>query len=126
MSESTIRRETCVPATLNGLKTLQAEDAKYFGLHFDRRLNWRKHIFTKRKQLGIQLSEMYRLLGGKSQLSTENKLLYKAILKPIWTFDVQLRDTASNSNIEIQRFHNKYLRIIVNVPWYVTNNVTIR
>jgi len=34
------------------------------------------------------------------------------------------QDTVSNSNIEIlQRFQKKYLRIIVNVLWYVTNNV---
>jgi len=38
---------------------------------------------TKRKQFEIQLSKMYWLLGNKSQLSIENKLLlYKAILKP--------------------------------------------
>jgi len=41
--------------------------------------------------------------------------LYKAILKPIWIYGVQLWGTAANSNIEIiQRFQNKYLRIIVN------------
>jgi len=69
--------------TLNGLKDFQ--DAKYLRLHLDRRLNCRKHVFTKRKQLGIQLSKTYWLLGSKSQPSIENKLLlYKAILKPIW------------------------------------------
>jgi len=53
-------------------------------MQLDRGLNWRKHIFSKRKQLGIQLGKMYRLLASKSQLSTENKsLLYKTILKPI-------------------------------------------
>jgi len=31
----------------SNLKIPQAEDAKYLGLHLDRRLNWRKHIFTK-------------------------------------------------------------------------------
>jgi len=47
-------------------------------------------------------------------------LLYKAILKLIWT-SVQL--SASNSNIEmLQRFQNTYLRIIVNESWYVTND----
>jgi len=67
------------------------EDAKYLGLHLDRGLNWRKH---QRKQLGIQSSKMYWLLGSKSQLSTENKLLfYKAILKPIWVCGVQLWGT---------------------------------
>jgi len=66
---------------------------------------------------------MYWKLGSKSQLSIESKLLNKAILKPIWAYGVQLWSTASNSNTEIiQRFQNKYLRIIVNAPWYVTND----
>jgi len=67
---------------------------------------------------------MYWLFGSKSQLSIENKLLsYEAILKPIWTYSVQLWNTASDSNMEIiQRFQNKYLRIIVNAPWYVSDD----
>lgn len=67
---------------------------------------------------------MYWLLGPKSQLSLENKiLLYKTILKPIWTYGIQLWGTASNSNIEIlQRFQSKTLRSIANAPWFVTNN----
>jgi hypothetical protein len=45
---------------------------------------------------------MYWLLGRKSQLSLSNKLfLYKTILKPIWTYGIQLWGTASTSNIEI-------------------------
>jgi len=67
---------------------------------------------------------MYWLLGNKSQLSIENKLpLYEAIFKPIRTYGVQLWSTVSNSNIEIlQRFQNKYLRIIVNAPRCITND----
>jgi len=82
-------------------------------------------MFTKRKQFGIQLSKMYWLLGSKSQLSIERKLLlYKAIFKPIWTYGVQLWGTVANSNVEIiQRFQNKYLGIIVNAPWYVANDI---
>jgi len=54
------------------------------------------------------------MLDNRSQLTIENKLLlYKAILKPIWIYGVQLWGTAANSNIEIiQRFQNKCLRII--------------
>jgi hypothetical protein len=45
---------------------------------------------------------MYWLLGHKPKLSTSNKLLvYKAILKPIWTYEIKLWGTASTSNIEI-------------------------
>jgi hypothetical protein len=49
----TTRRETYPSVTLNGQRIPQAENVKYLGLHVDRRLNWRKHISTKRKQLGF-------------------------------------------------------------------------
>jgi hypothetical protein len=69
----------------------QEEDVKYLGLHLGRRLAWHKHIFAKRKQLGITLTKMYWLLGRKSKLPTSNKLLiYKTVLKPIWTYGIQL------------------------------------
>jgi len=78
-----------VPINNLGVRIPQAENASYLGLHLDRRLNWGRRIFTKRKQLGIQLSKMYWMLGSKSQLAIESKLLlYKAILKPIWTYGV--------------------------------------
>ena len=49
-------------------------------------------------------------------------MLYKAILKPVWTYGIQLWGTASNSNIEIlQRFQSKTLRSLTDAPWYVTN-----
>jgi hypothetical protein len=61
---------------------------------------------------------MHWLLGRNSQLSTTNKLLlYKTILKPIWTYGIQLWATASTSNIEIlERFQSKVLCIIVDAP----------
>jgi len=46
---------------------------------------------TKRKQLDFKLRKLYWLIGRKSQLPLQNKLLvYTAILKPIWTYGVQL------------------------------------
>jgi hypothetical protein len=84
---------------------------KYLGLHLDRRLTWHTHIFAKRRQLGLSLTKRYWLLGRKSKLSTNNKLLiYKVILKPIWTYGIQLWGKTSNSNIEIlERFQSKSL-----------------
>jgi hypothetical protein len=63
------------------------------------------------------------LLGRKSQLSTSNKLLiHETILKPIWTYGIQLWGTASTSNIKIlERFQPKGLRRKVDAPWYVPN-----
>jgi hypothetical protein len=109
----TTRRGTCPPVHIN------------VQLHLDRRLTWHKHIFTKRKQLGIAITKMYWLLGCKSKLSIDNKLLvYKTILKPIWAYGIQLWGTTSTSNIEIlERFQSKSLRMITDAPWYVPNTV---
>lgn len=69
--------------------------------------------------------KLYWLIGSKSQLSLNNKLLiYKTILKPIWTYGIQLWGSASNSNLEIlQRFQSKVLRAIADAPWYVNNAI---
>jgi hypothetical protein len=53
-------------------------------MHLDRRRIWTKHIKTKRKQLNQKARQMHWLLGRRTTLSTESKLLlYKAVLKPI-------------------------------------------
>jgi len=56
------------------------------------------------------------MLDSKSQMLIENKLLlHKAILKAICVLRPPIQ------HIErLQRFQNKYLRIIVNAPWYIT------
>jgi hypothetical protein len=100
---------------MNNVQLPCADHVKYLGLHLDRKLTWHHHIFTKRKHLGLTLTKMYWLLGRGSWLSLPNKLLlYKTILKPIWTYGIQLWGTASTSNIEIlEHFQSKALRIIV-------------
>jgi hypothetical protein len=99
---------------------------KYLGLHLDRKLTWQHHIFTKRTHLGVTLTKMYWLLGRKSQLSLSNKLLlYKTILKPIWTYGVQLWGTASTSNLEIlEHFQSKALRLIVDTLLFGDTNIS--
>lgn len=120
----TTRRGNCAPVYLFSRQIPQADEVKYLGIHLDRRLTWQKHIFTKRKQLGLKLRNMYWLLDKTSALSVELKLLlYKSILKPVWTYGIQLWGTSANSNIEIlQRFQSKLLRIILDAPRFVTND----
>lgn len=119
----TLKKGICPPVTLNNVEIPRADHVRYLGLHLDKRLTWQKHIFTKRKQLGLQIRKYYWLIGRRSQLSMNNKLLlYNVMLKPIWTYGIQLWGTASHSNIEIvQRFQNKMLRMVTDAPWYVTN-----
>ena len=96
---------------------------KYLGLHFDKGLTWKNHVAMKRKQLDLKTREIYWLIGKHSPLSLENKLLiYKTVLKPVWTYGIELWGCATKSNIAvIQRYQSKLLRTITNAPWYVSN-----
>ena len=64
-------------------------------------------------------------MGKKSKVSTQNQILiYKQVLMPVWTYGIQLWACASKSTNEtIQKFQNKALRIIMDVPWYVRDAV---
>jgi len=49
-------------------------------------------------------------------------LIYKTVLKPMWTYGIELWGCASKSNIGvIQRYQSKLLRSITNTPRYVSN-----
>jgi len=106
---------------MNGNLIPKGETSRYLGIYLNRRLTWRTHIFAKRKQLELKFQQMCWILGRKSELSIEIKLLiYKSILKTIWIYGITFCGTASNSNIEIlQRYQNKVLQAIVNAPSYI-------
>lgn len=118
-----LRKEATPTINLNRIPIPQVDCVKYLGIHMDKRLTWGAHVKAKRNQLNLKTKKMYWLLGYKSELSTENKLLlYKALLKPIWTYGLELWGSASNSNVEIiQRYQSKTLRMIMKAPWYITN-----
>jgi hypothetical protein len=127
----TLKKETCTPfppVQLNNIHLPQTDSVKFLDIHLDRKLIWSNNISAKRKQIDLKFRNMYWIIGRKSQLSLANKpLVYKAILKPIWTYGIQLWETVSNSNIDIlERFQSKVLRIITDAPWYVRNAVIKR
>jgi hypothetical protein len=73
-------------------------------------------------------TKMHWLLGWKSELSTNNKILiFKAPLKPIRTYEVQLWDAAPPSSRDIlECFQAKVLHMIVDTPWCFPNVVIRR
>jgi hypothetical protein len=87
-------------------------------------LTWKPHIAKKRKQIDLTIQRLNWLIGRKSNLSIDNKLLiYKTITIPIWTYGLELWGCASKSNLTIiQRTQSKIIRMIANAPWYVSND----
>lgn len=85
--------------------------------NLERRLTWRKHIFSKSLQLDLKLDH-----ENKIETIEHNSLMYKIILKPIWAYGFQLWRSTSNSNIQIlERFQSQVLRMITNLPM-INNN----
>jgi hypothetical protein len=95
----TTKRITCPQVTINNMQIPVQTEVKYLGLYLDQKLTWQKHVKTKRQKLNLKLREMTWLLGRKSKLSMENKLLlYKCIMKPLWAYGIQLWGCTKPSN----------------------------
>jgi hypothetical protein len=62
-------------------------------------------------------------MNKTSKLSVENKLtLYKAILRPVWTYGVELWGCSKPSNTKIlETYQSKTLRMTTSAPWFVSN-----
>jgi hypothetical protein len=62
-------------------------------------------------------------MNKNSKLSLENKLtIYKAILKPVWTYGVELYGCSKPSNTKIlQTYQSQTLRMITGAPRFVSN-----
>jgi hypothetical protein len=67
---------------------------------------------------GVLLTQLQELRCHFVRSHTQTKTM----LKPIWTYGIQMCRAASTSNIGIlERFQSNALRIIVDAPWYVPN-----
>jgi hypothetical protein len=113
----------CPQTTIYKTPIPMKSEVTCLGLHLDQRLTWQAHIKAKRQKLNLRVKKYYWLIGRTSQLSVENKLLlYKTILKPIWTYGIELWGCSKPSNTKIlQAFQLKTLRLITNTPRYVNN-----
>ena len=119
-----LRRGDCDRVSLHAVTIPANQEVNYLGVTLDRRLTWKAHIKCKRKMMKLKRNRMLWLLGSRSQLKLEYKvLLYKAIIKPIWTYAIQLWGSACKSSVEsIQKEQNITLRVITGAPWYVRND----
>ncbi|CAG9138035.1 unnamed protein product [Plutella xylostella] len=117
----TLRKGNCPPVKLGETELPHHDTVKYLGMHLDRRLTWQKHLKTKRDEINLKYRNLNWLLGRNSRLSVENKLLvYKTVLKPVWSYGIQLWGSAAISNVNIiQRVQNAILRAIGKAPWFI-------
>ncbi len=74
-------------------------------------------------QQNRHLKKYYCLIGPYSELSLVNKrLIYFSIFKLAWAYGCELWGaTAITNRLIIERFQNKYMRVITGAPFYLTN-----
>jgi len=118
-----LRRGDCPPVTLDGSSIPDSNTAKYLGIIMDRRLTWKPHLTNKRAQMSRRVKKFLWLMGKKSTLRLRVKLqIYKAIMKPMWTYGISIWGTANYTNLrEIQKFQNKALRVLSNANLLTSN-----
>ena len=119
----TLRRGYSPPLYLNNILIPSSDITRYLGLHLDKRLTWNPHTKLKRQDMNRRYKLLLRLLDTRSKLTLENKLLiYKAIIRPIWTYGLELWGSTKPSNsYRIQILQSRILRKITDAPFYVSN-----
>jgi hypothetical protein len=120
----TLKLGRCPAVTLFDTQIPSTQIVKYLGLTQDRQLTWAHHTRVKRLQINLRLRMLKTLLVNKKHTNLNMKLLmYKSLIKPIWTYCLQLWRNAKKSNISrIQAFRNIALRKLTNFPSYVSNH----
>jgi hypothetical protein len=84
----TLKKDQCPAVHINNTVIPQSPTATYLGLNLVSRLT----VFSqKRKQIDLKVKDIYWIIGRKYPALPESKiLLYKTIIKPIWTYGIQL------------------------------------
>jgi hypothetical protein len=93
----------------------------------DVRLKWKAHMKKKKDKLEIRRRNLSRLIGRRSQITIDDKLLiYKRILRPVWPYGAQLWGAPNQAILILSKeFKIKYsgallmLRGMYEIPTYI-------
>uniref|UniRef100_A0A2H8TKI9 Putative RNA-directed DNA polymerase from transposon X-element n=1 Tax=Melanaphis sacchari TaxID=742174 RepID=A0A2H8TKI9_9HEMI len=118
----TLRLLPCPEVSLADIPIPSSQSVKYLGLTIDRRLTWAQHVREKKLALNARIRLLKTLLTNKHTKLNIKLLIYKSLIKPMWTYGLQLWGNAKKTNLnKIQTVQNKILRSITNAPPYVSN-----
>uniref|UniRef100_A0A2S2Q700 RNA-directed DNA polymerase from mobile element jockey n=1 Tax=Sipha flava TaxID=143950 RepID=A0A2S2Q700_9HEMI len=113
----TLRLPPCPEVFLADIPILSSQSVKYLELTVDRRLTWAQHVREKKLALNARIRLLKTLLTNKLTKLNIKLLIYKSLIKPMWTYGLQLWGNAKKSNLnKIQPIQNKILLSITNVP----------
>jgi len=94
----TLRHGICPTLFLNNQLLLPAQYVRYLGILIDRRLTWKPHIISKTRTLNARFRLLRPLLTSTHMKLSNKLLLYKLLLRPIWTYRIQLWGASKDFN----------------------------
>lgn len=107
----------------NGQPIAWANNAKYLGLTFDRKLTWKTHTDNQKKIGTIAMIQLYPLLKNEHFNLRYKLMIYLTVIRPAITYAAVSWGSAAPTHInKVQVIQNKILRIITDAPWFVSNS----
>ena len=93
--------------------------AKYLGINLDNKMTCTSN---HRKRKPYPVLRLYLLIMNSNKLKTNIKLaLYKTYIRSIITYGHQVWTATAKSHMnKVQKIQNKFLRIILNKPYYMS------
>lgn len=111
--------EIHTPLIVNKHKIETKQSTKYLGVILDKRLNFNEHLKTALKKSYIAMRAVYPLLINKNMSQSNKKMIYKALIQPIFLYAAPVWSNISRTNIRpLQVYQNKCLRLIVSKDRY--------
>uniref|UniRef100_A0A2S2PXS8 Putative RNA-directed DNA polymerase n=1 Tax=Sipha flava TaxID=143950 RepID=A0A2S2PXS8_9HEMI len=94
---------------INNIQIPTNTQSKYLGLILDKRLTWSPHIHSKKLAINLRTRMLQILLNNQTKTSLHSKLIiYKSLIKPMWTYGIELWGAAKISNTnKIQTVQSK-------------------
>jgi endonuclease/exonuclease/phosphatase family metal-dependent hydrolase len=99
-----------------------SDDVKYLGVIMDKKLLFSRHIDYTLQKTEKMFKIFYSILNRRSRMIVKNKLtLYKVALRSILIYCCPVWKTcALTHRNKIQIMQNKFLKTILNLPWYTS------
>lgn len=86
----TLRLPPCPEVSLADIPIPSSQSVKYIGLTIDRRLTWAQHVREKKLAINACMRLLKTLLTNQHTKLNIKLLIYKSLIKPMWTYGLQL------------------------------------
>lgn len=103
----TLRPDTNPPVEINNSIILHGNVVRFLGNNFDKKFKiWAHHKKFKRTAFSRRVNHLRPFLKSKNLPLNTKHLIYKQLIRPIMTYDIQFWGAAKTSNTKIFSLSN--------------------